>query len=77
VKAGAQRLSPGAREGVFKTPACLGRRFGWAEGASQKPVARLRTRGSQGPDDSQGRGFDMEHEGGAFKVNCEKPLPLR
>jgi hypothetical protein len=40
-----------------------------AEGASQKPYARIRTRGSQGPDDSQGRELDMEHERGAFKVN--------
>jgi hypothetical protein len=29
----------------------------------------IRTRGSQGPDDSQGRRLDMAHERGAFKVN--------
>ena len=40
-----------------------------AEGASQKPQNGIRTRGSQGPDDSQGHGADMAHQGGAFKVN--------
>jgi hypothetical protein len=30
----------------------LGRRFWLAEGASQKPLDGLRTRGSQGPDES-------------------------
>jgi hypothetical protein len=29
----------------------------------------IRTRGSQGPDDSQGRRLDMAHQRGAFKVN--------
>ena len=29
----------------------------------------IRTRGSQRPDDSQGRGADMAQEDGAFKVN--------
>ena len=46
-----------------------------AEGASQKPFYGIRTRGSQGPDDSQGRGADMEQEHGAFKVNRPTPLP--
>ena len=40
-----------------------------AEGASQKPQNGIRTRGSQGPDDSQGHGVDMAHQRGAFKVN--------
>jgi hypothetical protein len=31
----------------------------------------LRTRGSQGPEESGGRAADMEHERGAFKVNHE------
>ena len=57
------------RARVSETPACLGRRFWLAEGASQKPLDGLRTRGSQRPDDSQGRAPDMEHERGAFKVN--------
>ena len=61
-------MQPGARERVSETPACLGRRFSWAEGASQKPLNGLRTRGSQGPDDSQGHAVHMEHERGAFKV---------
>ena len=39
-----------------------------AEWASQKPFDGIRTRGSQRPDDSQGRGGDMEQEHGAFKV---------
>src|SRR5437868_9479638 len=60
-----------AREGVFRTPACLGRRFWLAEGASQKPLDGLRTRGSQCPGDSLGRAGHMEHEHGAFKVNRE------
>src|SRR5207302_2197374 len=67
IKAGAWRSQPGAGE-VSETPACLGRRFWLAEGASQKPLDGLRTRGSQGPDDSQGHGPHMEHERGAFKV---------
>ena len=57
--------------GVSETPACLGRRFWLAEGASQKPLDGLRTRGSQGPEESGGRAADMEHERGAFKVNHE------
>jgi hypothetical protein len=40
-----------------------------AEGASQKPLNGIRTRGSQGPDDSQGHVDHMEHLGCAFKVN--------
>jgi hypothetical protein len=40
-----------------------------AEGASQKPQNGIRTRGSQGPDDSLGHGGHMEHPGGAFKAN--------
>jgi hypothetical protein len=40
-----------------------------AEGASQKPLNGIRTRGSQGPDDSLGHVDHMEHLGGAFKVN--------
>jgi hypothetical protein len=40
-----------------------------AEGASQKPLNGIRTRGSQGPDDSQGHVDHMEHLGGAFKLN--------
>jgi hypothetical protein len=39
-----------------------------AEGASQKPSDGIRTRGSQGPDDSLGHVPYMEHERGAFKV---------
>ena len=48
-----------------------------AEGASQKPFDGIRTRGSQGPDDSQGRGADMAQEHGAFKVNRPAVLILR
>jgi hypothetical protein len=48
---------------VLRASALLG------EGASQKPFDGIRTRGSQRPDDSQGRGVDMEQEGGTFKVN--------
>ena len=40
-----------------------------AEGASQKPSDGIRTRGSQGPDDSLGHVTHMGHERGAFKVN--------
>ena len=40
-----------------------------AEGASQKPQNGIRTRGSQGPDDSLGHEVHMEHKRGAFKVN--------
>ena len=40
-----------------------------AEGASQKPLNGIRTRGSQGPDDSLGHVDHMEHLRGAFKVN--------
>ena len=54
---------------VSETPACLGRRFWLAEGASQKPLDGISTRGSQRPDDSQGRAHRMEQEHGAFKVN--------
>jgi hypothetical protein len=45
-----------------------------AEGASQKPLNGIRTRGSQGPDDSPGHGADMEDERGAFKVNSPDML---
>jgi hypothetical protein len=40
-----------------------------AEGASQKPLNGIRTRGSQGPDDSLGHVDHMEHLRGAFKAN--------
>jgi hypothetical protein len=42
-----------------------------AEGASQRPPcgSGIRTRGSQRPDDSQGRTRHMEQEGGSFKMN--------
>jgi hypothetical protein len=43
-----------------------------AEGASQKPLNGIRTRGSQGPDDSQGHVDHMEHKRGAFKVNSAR-----
>ena len=46
-----------------------------AEWASQKPFYGIRTRGSQRPDDSQGRGGHMEQEHGAFKEN--PPLARR
>mgnify|MGYP000019305441 CR=1 FL=1 len=51
-----------------------------AEWASQKPPKKyledgIRTRGSQRPDDSQGRGGHMEQEHGAFKEN--PPLARR
>lgn len=62
---------PGAG-GVSETPACLGRRFRLAEGASQKPFDGISTRGSQRPDDSQGRALHMEQEDGAFKVKSEE-----
>ena len=39
-----------------------------AEGASQKPLNGIRTRGSQGPDDSLGHVDHMEHLCGAFKL---------
>src|ERR1700675_2477356 len=46
-----KRQAPGGisqeRARVSETPACLGRRFWLAEGASQKPLDGLRTRGSQ------------------------------
>jgi hypothetical protein len=45
-----------------------------AEGASQKPQNGIRTRGSQGPDDSLGHGEHMEHPGGAFKANPTRLL---
>jgi hypothetical protein len=54
-----------------------------AEGASQKPQNGIRTRGSQGPDDSQGHDTDMAHQRGGFKVNSPisagavKCLPAR
>src|SRR4030081_3166396 len=51
--------------GCLETPACVGRRFWLAEGASQKPLDGLRPRGSQCPGDSLGRVVDMEHERGA------------
>jgi hypothetical protein len=40
-----------------------------AERGKPETVGRLRTRGSQGPDDSLGHPDHMEHERGAFKVN--------
>jgi hypothetical protein len=40
-----------------------------AEGASQKPLDGISTRGSHRPDDSQGRVGHMEQERGSFKVN--------
>ena len=43
-----------------------------AEGASQKPQNGIRTRGSQGPDDSLGHADHMEHLCGAFKVNSAR-----
>jgi hypothetical protein len=46
-----KRQAPGhvsqERARVSETPACLGRRFWLAEGASQKPLDGLRTRGSR------------------------------
>src|SRR6267154_1658177 len=75
-----KRQAPGGdrqerARGCLETPACLGRRFWLAEGASQKPLDGLRTRGSQRPDDSQGRSAHMEHERGAFKVNRDLKRP--
>jgi hypothetical protein len=43
-----------------------------AEGASQKPQNGIRTRGSQGPDDSLGHADHMEHPRGAFKANSAR-----
>jgi hypothetical protein len=43
-----------------------------AEGASQKPQNGIRTRGSQGPDDSLGHPDHMEHPRGAFKANSAR-----
>jgi hypothetical protein len=43
-----------------------------AEGASQKPQNGIRTRGSQGPDDSLGHEDHMEHLRGAFKANSAR-----
>ena len=43
-----------------------------AEGASQKPLDGIRTRGSQGPDDSLGHTDHMEHPRGAFKANSAR-----
>jgi hypothetical protein len=43
-----------------------------AEGASQKPLNGIRTRGSQGPDDSQGHVDHMEYLRGAFKANSAR-----
>ena len=45
-----------------------------AEGASQKPLNGIRTRGSQGPDDSLGHADHMEHSRGAFKANSARPV---
>jgi len=43
--------------------------MGKPETAKKYLEGGIRTRGSQGPDDSQGRGAHMEQEHGAFKVN--------
>jgi hypothetical protein len=45
-----------------------------AEGASQKPQNGIRTRGSQGPDDSLGHADHMEHSRDAFKANSARPV---
>ena len=45
------------------------------EWGKPETVERLRTRGSQGPDDSLGHGDHMEQERGAFKVGL-KSNPL-
>jgi hypothetical protein len=45
------------------------------ERGKPETVERLRTRGSQGPDDSLGHGEHMEQERGAFKVDL-KSNPL-
>jgi hypothetical protein len=54
---------------VFEASVLLG------EGGKPKTVERLRTRGSQGPDDSPGHADHMEQEHGAFKVDL-KSNPL-
>src|SRR6202022_2702335 len=65
-----KRQAPGGirqeRARVSETPACLGRRFWLAEGASQKPLDGLRTRGSQLPGDSLGRPVFLEKARGGF-----------
>ena len=66
-----------ARGGVRDTRV-LGASVLLAEGASQKPLDGIRTRGSQGPDDSLGHVSHMEHERGAFKVKLpDRPTQLR
>ena len=52
-----------------------GASFRLAEGASQKPLDGISTRGSHRPDDSQGRVGHMEQERGGFKVNRRRSKP--
>jgi hypothetical protein len=48
-----------------------------AEWGKPKTGERLRTRGSQGPDESLGHANHMEQERGAFKVEFEnEPLDV-
>jgi hypothetical protein len=61
----------GARGGVRDTRV-FGASVLLAEGASQKPQNGIRTRGSQGPDDSLGHTDHMEHPRGAFKANSAR-----
>jgi len=67
--AGARPVSARNARGGVRDTRVLGASVLLAEGASQKPQNGIRTRGSQGPDDSQGHDPHMEHERGAFKVN--------
>ena len=71
-----KRQAPGGvrqeRARVSETPACLGRRFWLADKGKPETVGRAQnTRLAMTRSDSLGRGPDMEHERGAFKVNRE------
>src|SRR5207237_3126712 len=66
------RYRPGAREGGVRDTRVFGASVLLAEGASQKPQNGIRTRGSQGPDDSLGHVDHMEHLRGAFKANSAR-----
>ena len=71
-KAGARPVSVRSARGGVRDTRVLGASVLLAEGASQKPQNGIRTRGSQGPDDSLGHRDHMEHKRGAFKVNSAR-----
>src|ERR1043166_9570433 len=71
-KAGSRPVSARSARGGVRDTRVLGASVLLAEGASQKPQNGIRTRGSQGPDDSLGHADHMEHLCGAFKVNSAR-----